>query len=388
MPAVRTAPLTQRARVLHEGDTSALDRPGDERLRSIRLGAKRRKGLPQRVVVVAVTGASKPAEGTQLRFEVAEREDLLRRLVRLELVAVDDDREAPEPVRRGRLERFPVLALLELAVPDHHDDAASPSEPALRQGDAAALGDAHAERPGVCFDPWDADIGMPIEPAEPPQSQEPFARNDSEREERRIEAGDVVALRGEEHVPIGILEAELGDVQLLEQEVRDDVERAEARPEMARSCPLDRNESVEAAHVCQQREDAVAACAGGAHSVELALRDQLETHARGDASVAPPMPRRGGGPSAAVSGFESCHVLGEFMNPRLEPINPPLEPVHPSIDSIERSGDPERLQASEHRHGGDDRRGLRPVHDPDRARSRRAGQDGSCGQFRPAAGAA
>ena len=188
MPAVGAASLPQRVRVLHEGDAPALDRPGDERLRSFRLGAERREGLPQRAVVVAVAGASEPAEGPQLRLEVAEREDLLGRLVRLELVAVDDDREAPEPVRRGGLERFPVLALLELAVPDHHDDAASPSEPALRQGDAAALGDAHAERAGVGFDPGHADIGMPVEPAEPPQSQKPFARDDSEREERRVEA--------------------------------------------------------------------------------------------------------------------------------------------------------------------------------------------------------
>ena len=100
----------------------------------------------ERVVVVAVARADVPAEGPELRLEVAEREDLLRRLVRLQRVAIDDHPERPEPLLRGGLERLPVLALLELAVARHHDDEAAAIEVPLRPGDPATLRDSHPER--------------------------------------------------------------------------------------------------------------------------------------------------------------------------------------------------------------------------------------------------
>ena len=50
----------------------------------------------ERVVIVAVARLDVPAERAQLRREVAEGEDLLGRLVRLELVAVDDRPEVPD----------------------------------------------------------------------------------------------------------------------------------------------------------------------------------------------------------------------------------------------------------------------------------------------------
>ena len=58
---------------------------------------KRREGLAQRRVVVAVAGPDVPAERAQLLLEIAERDDLVGRLVRLQLVAVDDDPEVAEP---------------------------------------------------------------------------------------------------------------------------------------------------------------------------------------------------------------------------------------------------------------------------------------------------
>ena len=70
-------------------------------------------------VVVAVAGRDLPAERRELRLQVAEREDLLRRLVRLQLVAVDDDPQVSEPLVRRGLQRLPVLPLLELAVAGH-----------------------------------------------------------------------------------------------------------------------------------------------------------------------------------------------------------------------------------------------------------------------------
>ena len=184
-------------------------------------------------MVVTVAAANRPAERPQLVLEITQRDDLLGRLVRLELVPVDDHPEAPEPIRRGRLQRLPVLALLQLAVADHHDDAAASAEPSLRPGDTAALGDAHPERARVRLDPGDADVRMAVEPVDATEPQEPLAGDHAEREERRVEPRDVVALRGEEDVAVGVVEADLRDVQLLEEQVRDDVQRAEARSEVA-----------------------------------------------------------------------------------------------------------------------------------------------------------
>src|SRR4051812_28859180 len=83
-----------------------------------------------------------------------------------------------------------------------------------------------------------------------------------------IEAGDVMALRREIDVAVGIVEAELRRVQLPEEEMGDDVHGAEARAQMTRARTLDRDERVRAAHVRDQREVALRAR-------ELALWDQL-----------------------------------------------------------------------------------------------------------------
>ena len=99
--------------------------------------AEPREHVAQRRVVVPVAGRDLPAERAQLRLEVAEREDLLGRLVGLQLVAVDDDPEPAEPLVRGRLERLPVLPLLQLAVAGHHDDEPVAPELPLRPGDPA-----------------------------------------------------------------------------------------------------------------------------------------------------------------------------------------------------------------------------------------------------------
>ena len=243
--------------MLHERDALALDRPRDERLRRIVPVAEAREGRPQRRVVVTVDRLDVPAERAELRLEVAERDDLLRRLVGLHLVAVDDDPEPAEPLVRGRLERLPVLALLQLPVSGHDDDPPSAAELPLRERDPAPLRDAHPERARARLDPGHADVRMPVEPAEAPQPEQTLARDDTEREERRVQAGHVVALRREEDVPVGIVEPALGDVQLLEQEVRDDVERAEGGAEVPRAGPLHGDERVQPACVREQRQPGV-----------------------------------------------------------------------------------------------------------------------------------
>ena len=73
---------------------------------------------------------------------------------------------------------------------------------------------------------------MPVEPAEATQSQQPLERDHAQGEERRVQPRYVVALGREVDVAIRMLPAETLGVQPLEEEPRDDVHRAEARPEV------------------------------------------------------------------------------------------------------------------------------------------------------------
>ena len=262
--------------MLHERDALALDRPRDERLRRVVPVTKARERRPQRRVVVTVDRLDVPAERAELPLEIAERDDLLRRLVRLHLVAVDDDPQPAEALVRGRLQRLPVLALLELPVPGHDDDPPATTEQALRERDPAPLRDAHPERSRARLDPGHADVRMPVEPAQATQPEQTLARDDTEREEHRVQPGHVVALRREEDVAVGVVETELGDVQLVEQEVRDDVERAEGGAEVARAGALHGDEGVETAGVGEQRELRVGIDLGRAQTIELGLRDEAQ----------------------------------------------------------------------------------------------------------------
>ena len=296
VPAVRATALGQGDGMLHERDALALHGVRDERLRPFVAGAEASEGLPERPVVVAVAALHEPAEGSELRLEIAEREDLLGRLVGLQLVAIDDDPKTSKAVMGRGLQRLPVLTLLELAVAGHHDHAAVASGTSLRERDSAALGDAHAERARVRLDPRNAHVRMPVEPADAPQAKQALSRNHPEAVQRGVQAWHVVALRRKEDVPVRVLEPELGDVQLLEEQVRDDVERAEARPEMTRPRALDRDERVEPADVREQAEASIRTDICGSHAVELRAGNEL--HHDRDASAAtrrpddgPPRPR-------------------------------------------------------------------------------------------------
>ena len=164
MPAIGPAALGERPRVLHEGHALALDRPRDEDAGgSLLVLPQLRERVAERRVVVAVAGHDAAAERAQLRLEALEREDLLRRLVGLELVAVDDHEQATHALMCCRLEPFPVLALLELAVAGHHDDAPASAQVPLRPCDPPRLRDAHPEGAGVGLDPGDAHVGVAVE---------------------------------------------------------------------------------------------------------------------------------------------------------------------------------------------------------------------------------
>ena len=174
----------------------------------------------------------------------------------------------------GGLEGFPVLSLLQLPVAGHHDHDAPAAGEALGQRDPAALGDAHAERPRVRLDTRHADIRMAVEAAEPSQPDEPLGGENAEPVERGVQARNVVALRREEDVALGVVEPELGDVQLRVQEMDDDVERTEARAQVPRSRPLDRDEGVQAADVGDQREPRVRVAVRCAEPIDVRLGNE------------------------------------------------------------------------------------------------------------------
>ncbi len=262
--------------MLHERDAFPLDRVRDESLRRVATGPEAGEDGPQRGMVVAVAGLDLPPERPQLRLEVSEPEDFLCRLVGLQLVAVDDDPEPAEAVMRRRLERLPVLALLQLAVAGHHDCEAAATSPPLRPGDPPSLRDAHAQRSRVRLDAGHAHVRMAVEPAEPAQPREPLRRDDAEPVQRGVQPGHVVALRREEHVAIGTVETDVGDVQLRVQEVHDDVEGAEARPEVPRACALDGDECVQPADVGDQRQRRIGVTVRRENAVDALPVDKRE----------------------------------------------------------------------------------------------------------------
>ena len=146
MPAVGPATVPQRARMLHEGNALALHGVSHEHLRHVCRRAERGEGPLERIVVMAVTGRDVPAERAELRLEVAKREDVVRRLVGLQLVAIDDHPEVALSVRGCRLQALEVLAFLQLAVAGHHDDATATPKESFRPGHPSPLRNAHAER--------------------------------------------------------------------------------------------------------------------------------------------------------------------------------------------------------------------------------------------------
>ena len=104
--------------------------------------------------VVAVTGRDVPAERAELRLEVAERR---RSRPSACPTGARCGRRRPSGLPRrscaAACSALAVLPLLQLAVADHHDDAAAAAEVPLRPRDPAPLRDAHAERAGVRLDP-------------------------------------------------------------------------------------------------------------------------------------------------------------------------------------------------------------------------------------------
>ena len=133
-------------------------------------GVEPAEGRLDRRRVVAVDPLDVPAEGAELGREIAERGGALQRIVGLDLVVVDDDGELAHLPVGGGDQRFPDLALLQLAVAgdDRHLDrlALQPRG----EHEALGLGDAHPERAGIGDHSGRADIGMAGEAVEPAQA--------------------------------------------------------------------------------------------------------------------------------------------------------------------------------------------------------------------------
>ena len=304
MPAVGAAAFAKRTRVLHERHAAALDRVArrapsarrrapraslQTRSRAHRDRARRRPRRASRTHGASPRGrrarGSPPSGGpTAARFG--------RRSPR-------GCRHAGAPPTRSASQFCPSCSS---PSPVITTTIAAAAEEALRPGHAAALGQAHAERAGVRLDAGHADVRMAVEPAEAAEPQQPLRRDHAERVQRRVEAGDVVALRREEDVAVRIVPAELGDVELAPEQVHDDVQRAEARAEMSRAGALDRDERVRAAHVGEQREVV-------ARALELLAGDQLQRrHDSGTVAESVRFPKSAATATSAnmgVSGIEN-----------------------------------------------------------------------------------
>ncbi len=104
VPAVVAAPVRQGTAVLHERDAASLDGVGDHDLRPVGDPAKLRPEPLERGMIVAVAASDVPAGGTELRLDVAEGDDFIDQLVGLDLVVIDDHRQAGHPLLERRLE--------------------------------------------------------------------------------------------------------------------------------------------------------------------------------------------------------------------------------------------------------------------------------------------
>lgn len=204
--------------------------------------AERRVQFARRV---AVATQDAPAEGAELRFQIAQVAHVGDPGVGLDLVVVDDHGQFAHCVVHRTGQRFPVLALLELAVARQDVDPTARAGQPVAEDHALGAGDAHAERAGVRVHVRDADVGVARQTAEAAQLVQLLLGECAEPDVGRVEAGYVVSLGGEVDVAV----VGEGRVHLVQQQPGDDVGGAEAGSDVARSGAHDAVEGVDTGRV-------------------------------------------------------------------------------------------------------------------------------------------
>ena len=226
--------------------------------------------LRKRAHVVPVAAPECPAEGLDLRFQVAEVAHLGYPRVRLDLVAVDDDGDLLQAAVRGRLQRLPDLPLLQLPVSGEDVDVARAAEQPVGEDEAARLRDPHPERARARDHlRRGGDVGVAGQAVQPPQLMDQVEVQPAERGEEGVQAGSVVALGGEVAVALA---------EHLQVQPGDDVERAEGGAEMARADAPDHVEDVQPAGIGEGGRPLVAVALERADPVELGPRDVPQLH--------------------------------------------------------------------------------------------------------------
>ena len=213
--------------------------------------SRARKRPLERGDVVAVAPRDVPSEGAELGLDVAKVADARHPGVRLNLVVIDDGDDLTEAAIGGRAERFPELAFLQLAVAGEHEDAALDAGQTIGQHDALGLRDAHAQRAGVGLDVRRLDVRVSGQPVQTAELMQLLFGKQAQPDQHVVERGRVVALRREEDV--GRLRALVEIAHLVEEQPAHDVERAEARADVAGPRAGDHVERVDAS---QRRERA------------------------------------------------------------------------------------------------------------------------------------
>ncbi len=244
---VEVVGLVTARQSLHERHALALDGVGNEHLRPVGDGGKVRERVAQHGEVVAVAAPDFPAEGAELVFDRPEVADRRHGGIGLQLVVVDDHRDLGEAFVGDRLQRFPDLAFLQLAVAGHHDNAAAAAGIAVGAGHAVGLGNAHAERAGVGGDERRADVGVPRQAVEAAQLRQQVEAELLHGDQQRVERRRIVALRRE--IDVGIVAVAVRVAQVFGPQPRDDVGGAEARADVARAGLHDHEQGVDAAQV-------------------------------------------------------------------------------------------------------------------------------------------
>ena len=227
---------------------------------------------------MAVAAADLPPEGSEFGLEVAKVARLAHPDIRLQLVVVDDDGDGIEPVIGGGNQRFPDLAFLQLSVAGHHEDAAVAAKQPVGEDHALGLGDAHAERARIGDDVRRGNVGVAWKAAEPAELAQSVRRQLPASDHGSVEARRVMTLGREEQVR---RTAVFAPAQLVQQQPGENVERAEARPDMAGAGEGDHGERIEPAEIGEQGSALEAAHIEPAHTRKLLYghEDELVAHA-------------------------------------------------------------------------------------------------------------